>query len=874
MTNSSDTQRPVQAAHDAKAAELQNSWEQEDDPLAELARLMGETAPQTADQAAFNQGGYAAHDQDNTQQGNVGQPYAAHAQEAAAYDSQTGIGEVVAAAPASAPQAAYDNQSGYVGTGSHEADPFADVNFDPFADPFSEAADARPITSQTALSTEKVVEAQNNQQFADLSQAVSDYRPSRGPAAHIKSAHIASPLHAVPELRGALDEETQTPQVTNHYEIAQADKPMVVGGKPDFVSDLPPVPKPERAIETPSQDAGTPIDGFADELAKDLEESVRQNLAVPEELAQEVKAPAENENTAQSRHYMSRATPTAGQATVSGFSATKMQRPVEPLPQPQPLSNEKAPAQQNFTPDLSGLEDDLSGLHQEQPQSRPVHIEEAAEHDARAMEMPVKQPLQPQQDQLRASAQAEQQSDDLEELLADLTKPAVPPQVKVKAEDAVEVPQQKGSQSHEDGQIDDMAWPQAVNHIETQDDDLFVENQSQPPVGGYDLDAVAQEMEQNDPSLRGGVVPQPAKPSVQANKTARPKGMRKGLMASAAMIAVLIVGATGFALLDLGGEESDVVAVPPVIEPDPSPMKEMAAKQPDEDKNQAQLLLPSQSDAAPEGEQLLPRENAEVDPLPPAPNAVSEPLIVNAPKKVRTVTVRPDGTIVTGSNSGGAAKTMAEKLLEAQRRAQMEQGVTPTPVQQVASNAQEIQQTIAAQTTQPLPVPENNSAQALTTASVGTTQETSPTALPASTWPQRKPVGADAAAVSTSSQNTQGPLDLTSQSGFPEQRVASVQPAAQQQTTQTGAVNSLQGSHVVQISSVRSVELAQGEIRSFNRRFPQLMDQVSPAIVRADLGDKGIYYRVRIPFNSAAQANDFCGQLKNAGGDCFVRRNR
>ena len=43
---------------------------------------------------------------------------------------------------------------------------------------------------------------------------------------------------------------------------------------------------------------------------------------------------------------------------------------------------------------------------------------------------------------------------------------------------------------------------------------------------------------------------------------------------------------------------------------------------------------------------------------------------------------------------------------------------------------------------------------------------------------------------------------------------------------------------------------------------------------RADLGDKGIFYRALVgPFATAEQANTFCSNLKAAGGNCFTQRN-
>jgi cell division protein FtsN len=48
----------------------------------------------------------------------------------------------------------------------------------------------------------------------------------------------------------------------------------------------------------------------------------------------------------------------------------------------------------------------------------------------------------------------------------------------------------------------------------------------------------------------------------------------------------------------------------------------------------------------------------------------------------------------------------------------------------------------------------------------------------------------------------------------------------------------------------------------------------SPLIKRADLGEKGIYYRAMVgPFGTPDEASQLCSSLKAAGGQCVVQRN-
>lgn len=81
------------------------------------------------------------------------------------------------------------------------------------------------------------------------------------------------------------------------------------------------------------------------------------------------------------------------------------------------------------------------------------------------------------------------------------------------------------------------------------------------------------------------------------------------------------------------------------------------------------------------------------------------------------------------------------------------------------------------------------------------------------------------------------------------------------------------GDFVVQVSSQRSEEAARTAFSGLQRRFPSVLGSQSPDIARADLGTRGVFYRVRVgPMETRVAAADFCQSLKNAGGDCIVAR--
>jgi hypothetical protein len=88
------------------------------------------------------------------------------------------------------------------------------------------------------------------------------------------------------------------------------------------------------------------------------------------------------------------------------------------------------------------------------------------------------------------------------------------------------------------------------------------------------------------------------------------------------------------------------------------------------------------------------------------------------------------------------------------------------------------------------------------------------------------------------------------------------------------AANAAVGGYIVQVSARRSKADAQASFRSLQSKFPRQLGGRTAIFLRADLGAKGIYYRAMVgPFASAGAADQFCGSLKAAGGECIIQRN-
>lgn len=81
------------------------------------------------------------------------------------------------------------------------------------------------------------------------------------------------------------------------------------------------------------------------------------------------------------------------------------------------------------------------------------------------------------------------------------------------------------------------------------------------------------------------------------------------------------------------------------------------------------------------------------------------------------------------------------------------------------------------------------------------------------------------------------------------------------------------GGFVAQIGAFRSREDAESGWLAFAARYPDLAAGRTPDIQRADLGDRGVFHRLRIAaFSSRDDAAAFCSALDARGQACLVAR--
>ncbi|CTQ64066.1 SPOR domain-containing protein [Roseibium alexandrii] len=424
-----------------------------------------------------------------------------------------------------------------------------------------------------------------------------------------------------------------------------------------------------------------------------------------------------------------------------------------------------------------------------------------------------------------------------------------------------------GRQTADD--IDDMVWPAAADAVRDLGDD-----DTPPPPEGYDLDAVARAMQESDPTLKGSGVLPPHSRAEQAAVPHAEERSRRGIFVAAGVLGVAALGAAGFFFLD-----TDTIAVPdgppPVISGLQEPLKIFPEEQdPSGGNNQSAKLIYDRVDGRNENAptQLARPETPEPASLPPAPAGVQSgaELVPGATKRVRTVVVRPDGTIVSGDDAASAATGTAQPAAPApaEPRVVATQPITATPSPEPAGTPTAPEP--AAATPQPAtPAPSTPAivAAAEPTAPVEESAGPVPTVLP-----RKKPAApvqvAQAPAAATNpapaTQNN-GPLNLSQPASAP---VTTTAPSA----TTAGAGSIPAGTYIVQVTSQRSASAASDAYSSLQRRYPSIIGNVNAVIVAADLGDRGVFYRARIPTGSRDEAIRLCEQLQGAGGDCFVRR--
>jgi hypothetical protein len=395
---------------------------------------------------------------------------------------------------------------------------------------------------------------------------------------------------------------------------------------------------------------------------------------------------------------------------------------------------------------------------------------------------------------------------------------------------------------------------------------------------------------------------------------ARRRGPSRNLLAVVGVLVVALIGGVAFAMLRPSGAAD---GAPPIITADNAPTKitpDDTASAPTDadaqnkliydrvnsaaDNTETTLVTPNDGPIAPVGDDAANSNNpisrviipggpgidapgtgdhaasagADADDAAFADDAGSagdtaEPI---GPRKVRTVVVKPDGTIVSSqavdaAPAAGPAPT-ADAAPPPADDAQAPAPVTDDTAAIAGNNSAELPIT---------PVPQSNAARnvATTAPAHDPTADTETPALTVTPDPplaqnrtqtavQAPPVKAPAvkpppANTVVASNDPNRPIDLTQGAGGG---------GAVAETT------SASSGMLVQVSSQKTEEAARATYKDLQRRYANILGPYDVNIQRADVPDRGTFFRVRVGPFSAADAQRLCDDLKSAGGDCVLAR--
>jgi hypothetical protein len=412
-----------------------------------------------------------------------------------------------------------------------------------------------------------------------------------------------------------------------------------------------------------------------------------------------------------------------------------------------------------------------------------------------------------------------------------------------------------------------------------------------------------------------------ALPGVLPRRVQQPRGSRRGLKAVAGVLGIAVIGgAAAFAL-----RAGDLVpsGPPPVIAAPDGAVKvsppQQAAAVPEEAVGEA--VYDRVAGGATEAEERIvesgeePEEISRIVVAPPEADAdgalasaareAETELVMPAettpkteatsgggaaipagPRRVRTFVVRPDGSIAAADEVAAVrASTDRAGLPDVAVPAAEAQPIRALPVATTRVNGAGEPEGPAGEPEAPVPravaALEPQAAEAGGTDAAGppepsaaeTASEPAPPPSARATEPSEPDAAAEeeqapiqtgaverapAAATAPDEAEASEPVDLLSAAPPSEEPAPAATPGAEE-------------GWIVQVSSQRTREEAESSWNAMRERYVSVLGSLQPSIQQANLGEKGIFHRVRVgPWPTRAEAVEVCEALKAAGGSCFV----
>lgn len=203
-----------------------------------------------------------------------------------------------------------------------------------------------------------------------------------------------------------------------------------------------------------------------------------------------------------------------------------------------------------------------------------------------------------------------------------------------------------------------------------------------------------------------------------------------------------------------------------------------------------------------------------------------------SPRRVKTMIVRPDGTLVAQDDLENAGSQTANAA-PATTQAPSASSSTGQTVGDLLASGDNLSQTPAVEAEEPTGVPAPN--------------------MPV---PLARP-------------------NYTASAQTASAETASAKPAAQQAsaaTTPAASTATAPGEYLIQISSLPTEADAQKSYKNLSSKYSSVIGGRGMNIKAAEIAGKGTYYRVRIPAGSKEAAVSLCERYRAAGGSCMVVR--
>ncbi len=236
--------------------------------------------------------------------------------------------------------------------------------------------------------------------------------------------------------------------------------------------------------------------------------------------------------------------------------------------------------------------------------------------------------------------------------------------------------------------------------------------------------------------------------------------------------------------------------------------------------------------------------------------SLNDPVIAVAPRRVRTMVVRPDGTLVPSEEPVVSGTETASS-------AEVPAGSDAAALEPADPSKDLADPTVAPESTASLK-PDNAAPTEPAAAPTQSAPDTNAAAPKAKTAAPKPHVQAKQSSIPAS-----GPVAPSRPADQPLEVVGEVQPqkVAAATTAATPA-----GAWSVQIASQPSEAAAKSSYADLARRYGSVIGDRGVNIVKAEIAGKGTFWRVRVPAGTRNEAVSLCESYKAAGGNCFVSK--